>query len=153
MGLERSHLSGQNRSGSGKYFSSRPITYVDNKISWPETIKLSSFPFIPALPRCRLACKILTLKVIFCAAKSCSRTVFLYLLGFKSRSRTILWVKVPVNQELFIFCPKYECFFYSKYRCNKWIVLAWLQRIYFWAKITNLNLIKVKISKIVRFKK
>ena len=35
VGLERSHLSGQNRSGTGKYFSSRPITYVDNKISWP----------------------------------------------------------------------------------------------------------------------
>ncbi len=41
-----------------------------------------------------------------------SSPVFLKLSGFKSRLRTLNWVAVPVNQELFIFCPKYVCFLF-----------------------------------------
>ncbi len=43
-------------------------------------------------------------------AESSPYTVFLNLLGFKSRLKTILSVTIPVNHELFILCLKHVRF-------------------------------------------
>ncbi len=102
-------------------------------LNWNFAISFRKFTKLPSLYRQAkhlqndffLVRRVLKAKKIFGAKKTgglnqrhwtlsswWSTTVFLKLLGFKSRLRTILWVSVPVNQELSKLCYKLWCMFF-----------------------------------------